>query len=65
MKNIEFIAYDAGCGIWEIEPFDSSVDWHSNEYRGTKKECNAECGSQMNVQQSHYVDAPCGSIWDY
>ena len=61
-----YITYDAGCNIWEVEPFDSTVNWHNDEYQGTFKECNAEAKSQMNIDgNQHYANAEYESIFDY
>ena len=61
----QYIAYDAGSNIWEVEKYNESVDWHKDQYTGTKKECEAEAQRQMNTDYRHYPDAPYGSIWDY
>ena len=61
-----YITYNAGCNIWVVEPFDSKVDWHKDEYQGTYAECKKEADYQMNnVGKPHYANAPYGSIWDY
>ena len=38
----DFICYNAGCDIWNIERFDNSIEWHKNEYRSTYDECVIE-----------------------
>ena len=61
-----YITYDAGCNIWEVEPFDSTIDWHNDEYQGTYAECKREANYQMNeAGQPHYSNAEYGSIYDY
>lgn len=39
MAKKTYIAYNAGCNIWEIEPYDKNTDWHNKEFQGTKKDC--------------------------
>ena len=60
-----YITYDAGCNIWEVEPFDSKIDWHNDEYQGTYTECRKEANHQMNAGQPHYVNSKYESIYDY
>jgi len=61
-----YISFNAGCDIWEVEPFDATIDWHKVEFQGTLKECNTEVKSQMNsTGQAHYPDAEYESIYDY
>ena len=63
---MEYITYDAGCGIWVVEPFNPKIEWHKSEYTGTKKECEREAKWNMDNQPSpHYPDAEYGSIFDY
>jgi hypothetical protein len=47
-NNDSYIIFDAGCGIWEAEPFDSSIDWHNDEWRGTKEEAEKEAEKRTN-----------------
>lgn len=37
-----FICYDAGCDIFEVEPFNPEIEWHKNEFQGTYEECLKE-----------------------
>jgi len=61
-----FITYNAGENIWSIEPFDSKIDWHHKEFRGTFSECRQEADSKMNkFIQPDYPDAEADSIYDY
>ena len=64
-KDRLFIAYNAGCDIWELEPFNPSIEWHNKEYIGTYKECKNECKTQMEPRSGHYSDCIEGSIYDY
>ena len=65
MKNDLYIAFNAGCGIWEVERFNPSIEWHHSEYQGTKSECKRECKLQMTTKQGHYPNAEYRSIFDY
>jgi hypothetical protein len=60
-----YITYNAGCGIWEIETFNETIDWHHNEFQGTKMECKKEASKQMESGQPHYQNAEYESIFDY
>ena len=62
----KYIAYDAGCNIWIVEPFNATIDWHSEEFSGSLAECKQEADRQMNpVDHRHYPDAKYESIFDY
>lgn len=37
-----FICYDAGCDIFEVEPFNPKIEWHKNEFQGSYAECLKE-----------------------
>ena len=39
--NDDYICYDAGSEVIEIEKYDPEIDWHNDDdvYRGTKKQC--------------------------
>ena len=67
MKDInkEYIAYNAGCGIWEIELFDENTKWHIKEYRGDKEDCKHKASLENEPSLPHYPNAPYGSIYDY
>ena len=60
-----YITYNAGCNIWEIMPFDLSIDWHGTEFQGTFKDCKKYAGSQMKPSLPHYPNAEYESIYDY
>ena len=38
----QFICYNAGCDIFEIEAYNAKIEWHQNEFRGSYKECEKE-----------------------
>lgn len=38
----QFICYDAGCDIFEVEPFNPKIVWHNNEFKGSYFECMQE-----------------------
>jgi len=60
-----YIAYDAG-NMWIVERYNSTVNWHTEEYQGSKAECEREAHYQNNVAgQPHYRNADYGSIYDY
>lgn len=60
------ITFHAGCGVWDVQPFDDKIEWHNDEYRGTYSECKKEAIDQMNrAQMPHYPNAVYGSIHDY
>lgn len=40
--NKKFICYNAGCDIYEIEPFNSKIEWHKKEFIGGYTECMRE-----------------------
>jgi len=64
-----YIAFDAGCDIWEVELFDSSIDWHKEEFNGTFAEATFYADNKMHdihgAYQPHYTDAQYCSIFDY
>jgi hypothetical protein len=61
-----YITYNAGCNIWTVEEFNATIDWHNNEYQGTKAECEKEANYQMNeAGEPHYSNAEYESIYDY
>ncbi len=61
-----YISYNAGCDIWIVEDFNSKIDWHNHEFKGTKTECQKEANYQMKgFGQPHYPNAEYGSIHDY
>ena len=41
-KKDDFICYDAGCNIWNIERFNNSIELHKNEFQATYAECLKE-----------------------
>ena len=53
-----YITYNAGrphYPLWEVERFDSSIDWHRDEFRGTYAECKKEAHYQMReAGRPHY-----------
>ncbi len=65
LREENYIAYNAGCGIWEVEKYDSSILWHEKEYRGTKNDCKDKVELEMMPQLAHYPNASYGSIHDY
>lgn len=64
-KYGHYIAYNAGCGIWEAEPFDKNIDWHNEVYKGTKSQCEQKVLSEMTKDHRRYPNAREGSIHDY
>ena len=61
-----YITYNAGCDIWEVEPFDETIDWHNKVYQGTLEECNEEAKLRMNnIGKQHYPNAEYESKFDY
>ncbi len=60
----EYIAHDTGRGVWDYEPYNPEIEWHSHEFRGTKSECQKEC-YRREYSRPHYPNAPHESIWDY
>ena len=59
-----YITFNAGENIWEIEMLDLSIDWHSNCFQGSKKDCELEAENKMNIK-SHYFRPKNESIFDY
>ncbi len=52
MKTLKtYICYNAGCDIYEIEPFNPNIDWHLTEFQGTYSECVSE--KESNEQSSY------------
>ena len=66
MKTNNWIAYNAGCDIWEVVKFNSSIEWHNNELVfETRSEANECARDAMKQTEEHYPNAEYGSIWDY
>lgn len=62
----KYVTYDAGCNIWVVEPFNEKIEWHKNEYIGTKSQCEKEAEYQMyQAYRPHYDGAAYRSIFDY
>jgi hypothetical protein len=58
MENLTtYIAYDAGCNIWVVEPFNKNIDWHLECYQGSKKECKEYAESEMEQANMSYNDS--------
>tara|TARA_R110002167_G_scaffold81296_5_gene222704 strand:- start:2391 stop:2600 length:210 start_codon:yes stop_codon:yes gene_type:complete len=60
-----FITYNAGENIWEVEPFNSKIEWHNNEFKGSYEDCIEESERQMTSRKPHYANAEYESIFDY
>ena len=41
MKTNEFICWNAGCGIFEVEKYNKNIDWQKDNdvFKGTYNEC--------------------------
>jgi hypothetical protein len=55
-KKTLYIAYNAGCNIWEVEPFNPNIEWHKQEYQGTKEDCEKYAKGEMNQANKSYRD---------
>ncbi len=56
MKTTLYIVYDAGCYIWVVEPFDASIEWHKDEFQGTKEDCEMYAKDEMYQANKSYRD---------
>lgn len=53
---MEYITYNAGYNIWLVEKFNSLIDWHNLEYKGSYKDCKEEANYQMEQANKSYND---------
>lgn len=62
----KYIAFDAGCGIWEVVVFDSSIEWHDKEMQFDSKKGAIQYASEQMIPVSGHYDSPeYESIFDY
>lgn len=54
--EMKYISYNAGCNTWITELFDSSIEWHNNEYQGNKKQCDENNLYEMDLVNRSYND---------
>ena len=61
-----YITFNSGCNIWEVEQFDSTIEWHKNEFKGSYKECKKKANLEMyGSNKPHYSRPEYSSIYDY